>query len=214
MRKTCTVVALALLATVLLTGSAFAQRRGGFGGGRQTLLRMPEVQAELKLTDEQKTKVTEMLEKQRGQGRGQGFRDLSREEREKQLAERRAAAQKELAAFLNADQLKRYRQLQLQQQGLPALRETALQDELKLTPEQRTKVATILQEQSEEMRSAFGGGGDRGAARSQMEAIRKKTSEKLEALLTDDQKKRWKEMLGEPFKFPTAPPARAANEAA
>jgi hypothetical protein len=46
-------VGLALLTTVFLTGSALAQVRAG--GGRGTLLSMPEVQAELKLTDEQKT---------------------------------------------------------------------------------------------------------------------------------------------------------------
>jgi hypothetical protein len=42
-------VGLAVLATALTTGSAFAQARGR--GGRSMLLRMPEVQAELKLTD-------------------------------------------------------------------------------------------------------------------------------------------------------------------
>ena len=39
--------------------------------------------------------------------------------------------------------------------------------------------------------------------RTRMEALRKQTDEKITALLTDDQKKQWKEMLGAPFTFPT-----------
>jgi hypothetical protein len=216
MQRTWKGVGLAILAAALLTSGAFAQRRGGGGPGREMLLRMPEVQAELKLTDEQKTKINEMQSQLRAGRRGQGggFRDLSREEREKQLAERRANEQKQLQAILNTDQLKRYRQLQLQRQGLLALRDTTVQDELKLTTDQRSKVDGVLTEQTEEMRKIRqSAAGDRAAARTQTEALRKKTEEKLEALLTDDQKKQWKEMLGAPFKFPEAP-AQAARDAA
>ena len=40
-----------------------------------------------------------------------------------------------------------------------------------------------------------------------MTAIRKETSEKVVALLSDDQKKSWKELTGEPFTLPTTRPA-------
>jgi hypothetical protein len=207
-------VGLALLTTVFLTGSALAQVRAG--GGRGTLLSMPEVQAELKLTDEQKTKVTEMLGQLRGGRRGQGgqFGNLSREERQKQLAERRANEEKQVQTILNTDQLQRYHQLQLQRQGLSSLRDPKVEDELKLTEDQRSKVDGIFKEQADEtqkaLESAGGGRRARGAARTQLEEIRKKTDEKLQAVLTDDQKKQWKEMLGAPFKFPELAPARAA----
>jgi hypothetical protein len=219
MRKRWTGVGLAVLATALLTGSAFAQGRGG--GGRGMILRMPEVQAELKLTDEQKTKITEMLGQLGGGRRGQGgqFRDLSREEREKQLAERRANEEKQVQAILNEDQLKRYHQLQLQRQGLLALRDAPVRDSLKLTDDQRSKVDGILKEQADETQKALesAGGGQRGrggAARAQLAEIRKKTEAKLEALLTDDQQKQWKEMLGPTFKFPELAPARPAGDSA
>jgi Spy/CpxP family protein refolding chaperone len=219
MRKRWTGVGLAVLATALLTGSAFAQGRGV--GGRGMILRMPEVQAELKLTDEQKTKISEMLGQLGGGRRGQGgqSRDLSREEREKQLAERRANEEKQIQAILNEDQLKRYHQLQLQRQGLLALRDAPVRDALKLTDDQRSKVDGILKEQADETQKALesAGGGRRGrggAARAQLAEIRKKTEEKLEAVLTDDQKKQWKEMLGPAFKFPEVAPARPASDAA
>jgi hypothetical protein len=175
---------------------------------------MPEVQAELKLSDEQKTKLTEMLGQQRGGRRGGGqFQDLSREERQRQLAERREAQQKQLAAILNADQLKRYRQLELQQQGMSALRQTAVQDELKLTADQKSKVEAALQEQAQAMRDARqDAAGDRAAIRAKTAEIRKKSEEKLGAILTEEQKTQWKAMLGAPFTFPTAP-GRRANDA-
>ena len=44
------------------------------------------------------------------------------------------------------------------------------------------------------------------AMRTKMEALRKQTDEKIVALLTDDQKKQWKEMLGAPFTFPAFRP--------
>src|SRR5437773_11859569 len=120
--------ALALGATILLASSAMAQRGGvGFGGrgrgGGPDILSMPEVQTELKLSDEQKTKVMTLLDQLREerQGQFQELRDLSADERQKRMAAMRADESKRVGAILNADQMKRYHQLQLQQQGMSAL---------------------------------------------------------------------------------------------
>jgi len=58
------------------------------------LLRIPEVQAELKLSDEEKTKVNEMLDRMRGGQRGQFSQrgDVSQEERQKAEEESERAA--------------------------------------------------------------------------------------------------------------------------
>jgi hypothetical protein len=172
------------------------------------MLRMPEVQSELKLTDAQKTQVDEMLEKLFEGRRGQFFqlRELSAEDRQKRMAERRSQEEKQVKGILTADQQKRYRQLQLQQQGFAALSDRSVQDELKLTDEQRTKVETIQREQGESMRVVFQRDGDGppdfAAIRPKMEAMRKQTDDKLAAVLTEAQKQQWKEMLGTAFKFP------------
>jgi Spy/CpxP family protein refolding chaperone len=210
--------ALALGATLVLAGSAMAQRGGGFGfGGRgggsgANMLSMPEVQTELKLTDEQKTKVMTLVDQLRDerQQQFQELRDLSADERQKRMAEIRTDTNKRVNAILNTDQQKRYHQLELQRMGMSALAQKDVADELKLTDDQRTKIQGILDEQMTSMRSAFprGGGGagggrpDFNAMRQQMEAMRKKTDEKIAAVLTDDQKKQWKEMQGAPFTFP------------
>ncbi len=206
----------ALVAAVGLAGAANAQRGGGFGfgrmgGGGANILAMPEVQSELKLSDEQKTKVTDMVTKlrQARQGGGQDFRSLSPEERAKMQADRRAEEEKQVGGILNADQQKRYHQLTLQRQGLSAVLDKPVADELKLTDEQRTKIEAARTEQMTEMRSLFqgGAGGDRTAMREKMMAMQKQMDEKIAAILTDDQKKQWKEMLGASFTFP-APTAR------
>jgi Spy/CpxP family protein refolding chaperone len=203
--------ALALVATAALASSALAQRGGGFGrggGGGAAMLRMPEVQTELKLTDDQKTKVMDAMAKLREQRQnaGQDFQSLSPEERQKLMAQRRAEDDKALADVLNADQMKRYHQLQLQQQGLSSVaQDKALADELKITDDQKTKIQTIVDDQRNAIRVLFqgaGGGGDRQAIMQKIQDMRKKTDDKIAAVLTDDQKSKWKDMIGTPFTFP------------
>jgi Spy/CpxP family protein refolding chaperone len=211
--------AVALVATMVLTSGALAQRGGGGGfggrGGGINMLRMPEVQTELKLTADQKTKVETLLEQRRGQGGGgQGFRDLSPEERQKAMAERRAEENKQLGAILNADQMKRYNQLRLQRTGMTALAETEVATELSLTADQKTKIQEIVQQANNERRSLFqdgGGGGDREAMRAKMEELQKATDTKLAAVLTDAQKTKWKELVGAPFTFPAPGNFRAVS---
>ena len=92
-----------------------------------------------------------------------------------------------------------------QQQGLTAvLADKAVADELKITDEQRTKIQTIVDDQRNAMRELFqgGGGGDRQAMMQKMQELRKQTDDKIAAVLTDDQKSKWKEMTGAPFTFP------------
>lgn len=201
-------VGIVLALSVMLCGTALAQGRGfGRMGGGANLLRRPEVQAELKLTDDQKTKVTDMLAKLREdmQGRIQDLRDASPEERQKIMAEIQAEQTKRVNAILNTDQQKRFKEISLQQQGYSALAMPDVQTELKLTDDQKSKIKDILQHQGEAQREIFqNAGGDREAARSKMEALRKETDDKIAALLTDDQKNQWKAMLGTPFKLEPA----------
>jgi len=207
--------AIALAATMMLAGGAFAQRGfGRGGGGGANMLRTPEVQAELKLTDDQKTKVTDLLAKLREQrqSQGQDFQSLSPEERQKMMADRRAAEDKQVADVLNADQMKRYHQLVLQQQGMTAVLDKPVADQLKLTDDQKTKIQAVLDEQRAAMQELRqnNSGGDRTAMMQKFMDMRKQTDQKIASLLTDDQKSQWKDMIGAAFTFPAPTPRPGA----
>jgi Spy/CpxP family protein refolding chaperone len=179
--------------------------RGGFGGGAM-LLSQKSVQEELKLNEEQVKKVDELLTKQR-----EAFgasRDLSREERQKQFAESRAAGQKAVGEILNEEQQKRYKQISLQLQGPGALGDPDVASAIGLSDDQKKSVEEIQTAAREEMRALFeAGGGDREKFRTARDA----TNEKLQAVLTDEQKSKWKELTGEPFKGELQGPERGGE---
>jgi Spy/CpxP family protein refolding chaperone len=192
-------LALALAVVALAATAVQAQPRGpGFGGGTLFLLTQKSVQEELKMSDEQVKKVTELEAKQREAFRD--FRDLSREERQKKFEEMAKANTKAIGEILKEDQLKRVKQISLQQQGLRALANPEVADALKLTDEQKDKVKAVGEEARKEMQALFGAGLERDEARKKMEEIRKASDEKLMGILTDEQKTKFKELQGEPFK--------------
>ena len=107
----------------LAPNDAWAQRGGrgfgGGGGGDAMLLSQDSVQTELKLSEEQKQKIADFLDKQREAF--SGLQDLSREERQEKFAEMRKASQQAIAGLLDEAQLKRLKQISLQQRGAQAL---------------------------------------------------------------------------------------------
>jgi hypothetical protein len=203
-----------VLATVglslLISSVAFAQGQGrgfgfGGGGGGLFLLSRPEVQTELKMTDEQKSQVQEKQAAQRanGQGRQQGFQNLSPEERQKRLADMQAEQTKVVNSILNPEQQARFKQISLQQSGLRGLAQNpAAADELKLTADQTTQIQSILMASREAQRGLFQQGADRQAGFEKMQAMNKETDGKILAVLTDAQKTQWTQMLGASFTLP------------
>ena len=104
--------------------------------------------------------------------------------------------------------------------GTNAFTREAVATELKFTDDQKTKVKAITEESATKMRElqpAPGAGGARpargaGGANPNAEkiaALRKETTEKVTAVLTDEQKATWKTMTGDTFEFP-APTRRPA----
>jgi hypothetical protein len=174
---------------------------GGFGGGTLFLLNQKSVQDELKLSEEQVKKAKELSDKQR-EAFG-GLRDLSQEERRTKIQEQAKATDKAVAEVLKPEQMKRVKQISLQQQGARALSNPEVATALKLTDEQKDKVKSI----QEEARTALGQRGQRGQRGrpseeelKKLQEARKATNEKLMNVLTDEQKTKWKELSGEPFK--------------
>ncbi|HEV3119062.1 MAG TPA: hypothetical protein VGY58_18555 [Gemmataceae bacterium] len=194
--------------TALLASPAMAQRgRGGRGGmgGPAGLVNNKGVQKELKLTDEQVKKAEDALKtiREKHQEEFAGIRDLPQEERgEKFQALNKTVGEEQMKALsdiLSADQIKRLKQISLQTRGAQAFNDAEVQKELKLTDDQKDKIKTINDDARQEMGSIFQGGGDFQENQKKIAALRKETMEKVSGVLTDDQKKAWKDMTGDPF---------------
>ena len=92
--------------------------------------------------------------------------------------------------------------------GVQAFSTPRVQEALKLTDDQKSKIreinTTTMREATEARESA---GDDRAAARTKMISIRKDALSKVQALLTNDQKSSWKELTGEPYEVQFERPA-------
>jgi len=219
-RALCAAAALALVACASTAQAQRGQRGGMFGpmgGGGLMLLRMPEVQQELKMTPPQIEKLNAkqdevrnaMQEAFQGAGGPGAFGNMSPEEREKLFAKVREIQSKAVADILDSTQQKRLRQLEIQMQGAAALNNPEVATALGITADQRTKIAAVQREAMEAQRAAMQGidfrnmsDEDRQKLGARMQEARRQTEAKILALLTDAQRARFKEMQGAPFKFP------------
>jgi hypothetical protein len=184
---------------------------GRMGGGMWSLAMLAQaeaIQKEIAVTDEQKSKLGEMAQAMRGQGGGQrNFQDMTDEERQKmreEMAQRRAEQDKKIASILDAKQVERLKQIQVQASGAAVVMNEEAATELKITDEQRTKVGDALRE----LRQSGQGGGPGAFAE-----MREKGLAKLMEILTDDQKAAYKKMAGEPFDMSQLPmPGRGGGQ--
>jgi Spy/CpxP family protein refolding chaperone len=207
---------LAISLTAACCESASAQGRGGRGGrggfgmfGRNIhqidLATLPEVQEELALTDEQKTKVAdlndEFREERRALGGGGGGGGGGRGGFSPEAMAERAALNAEFASQLNEAleeaQQKRIGELYVQANGTAALSDEAIVAALMLTDEQKEELDDVRQDNREAMQDAFDPDASREEQMATMEELRKENDEALLAVLTDEQRKAWDEMKGE-----------------
>lgn len=208
-------ISLAVAVAALVASPALAQqqgrRQGGFqGAGQLGLLMNKDVQKDLKLTTDQVSKIDTAAKKQREAF--QGLQGLSREERTQKMQALNKETRETLKSTLKPEQEKRLHQLELQQRGLTALatpanarnpnaRPNPLIKELNITADQQQKIQDIQTANREKMREIFqNAGGNRQEAAKKMAELNKSANDKIMGLLTADQKAKWKEMTGEPFK--------------
>ena len=169
-----------------------------------------KVQEELKLTGEQKDKLEQHLRELLPDAMQffQSMEGVKPEERERELKAYRPKVNEKLAAVLKEtlrkDQLQRLRQLELQQEGAFALLhgEAEIGKDLKITDEQRRQFMAVVQNMQKKIEPLIKmarSGGNADKIRPKVMKIRKEHEGKIEALLTDAQKKQWKEMLGKPL---------------
>jgi len=161
------------------------QRGGGFGGGGRgggapgalQLIGREEVRKELKISEEQQGIIRELSQSARPDFRalfGGNFRDLSREDREKKLAELRKTSEKKskeaeadlYGLILDEAQAKRLKQIVLQQKGNRALTEPEVAKALGLSAAQVVKIKMTMESSQKKQQALFAGlGGAFGGRR-------------------------------------------------
>jgi hypothetical protein len=184
------------------------------GAGQHFLLEQPGVLDDLRASPEQRERVAEELRRQ-DKVRQESFHEFIRlppDERRRLFLEHARTNEKEIALILGKGQLARLRQLALQAKGTAAFREPDVTSALKLTLEQRDRIRAIEEElffrkgdgrrpglpaepQRKDDESA-----QRALEREQARrAAARKALEGVLALLTREQAKRWRDLVGEPF---------------
>jgi hypothetical protein len=192
-----------LLSPLAITSLAHAQQNAAgqtlvFRPDPFTTLRMPAVQKDLKLSEEQIKQVREAtekyadIEKQLRAQRvpGQPPRPEYNQKVEEMLTERDAAA----AKILNADQAKRLRQIERQELGGRAFTNSDLAADLGLTEAQQQSVREINFKFNRRYRDTV-----RAKSGGSIRELNKEWDEELLKLLTPAQTKKWGELKGPPL---------------
>jgi len=171
--------------------------------GELYLLIQPPALDDLRLDEGQRARVAE-LSARAGKRWIETFGDRGRlvppAERVRLALEQVRANQTEIDAILSTSQRLRLRQLALQSEGLGAFREPEVVEGLGLSPRQREQIRAIEEEvrigQVREMRA---GGLLADAANKPHEPEGPRAMERALAVLTAEQSRRWREMVGEPI---------------
>src|SRR5579871_265347 len=190
---------------VALCAAAMAQRGGGGffgrggGGNPAMLLGRHDVQKELNLTDDQKTKLEALRQKQRedmqaffqANAPADGGRpDFSKLQPEMEKMQKEQ--QKEVDAILTPDQTKRLKEISIQLGGNGVITRPEIQNDLNMTDDQKAKVKDLQDKQRaamQEIRDKMQNGElDREQMRPLMEKNRKIMDDELAKILTDTQK--------------------------
>jgi hypothetical protein len=202
-------VVLIIGAAALFSGQAWGQfflAPGGRGSGPSQLAQREDVQKELNITGEQKKKIAAVQQQIRDElqtefsklaaldGRE---RDRKKMELAKRITKKSTTAMEEI---LTPAQMKRLKQISLQHAGVQGLKNPDVEEALKLTDDQKEQIQKTMQKAIADLRDLFEH--TEGAyEQSQKKAVevRNQCYAKAMSILTDEQKKIWKDFQGAPF---------------
>ncbi len=193
------VIVAALVA--IMVSPALAQRRRPRGGGMMSgamLLGQKSVQEDLKLSEDQVKQLKEFREKM--QKEFAGLRELSREEAAKKMQELRKEGEAAIAKIIDKKQAKRLKQISLQLGGPDTFNNPEVAKALDFTDDQKKEIKTIQEDMGKEAREIFQGEGNFQEKFKKVAEFRKTAKAKIVKLLTDDQKTKWKDLVGAEFK--------------
>jgi Spy/CpxP family protein refolding chaperone len=160
------------------------------------LLRQKSVQKELELTPDTIKKIMDFTEAQSAAaGKTADLAEAARKEAFEKLLK---ANDKFLTDNLNAKQSKRLEQITMQFTALTQLTKPEMAKELKLSDEQVKKFKDMQTEARKALVDILEAKDPKGKGEKVMK-LRDETRKKIEAVLTDEQKKKVREMVGAPF---------------
>jgi hypothetical protein len=201
----------ALLAALVMLTAAQSQQVGfgGFGTGPTSLVNSKTVLADIKATDEQAAKLREWA-KEFPAKQFAAMKDIQGAP-QKKAAAMTAEAWKGIGEVLKPDQVKRLKQIELQAAGVTAFSRPEVVEALKFTDDQKAKIreagGTVFRTMVA-LREEFGATGfaplnlepaKKLEHDKKLAAINKEMRDAVETALTDEQKKKWKEMTGDPI---------------
>lgn len=188
----------ALALVSLVVASAQAQRPST--RRPETLLFNRSVQEELNLTADQKAMLRKLQAK-----RDEAFEAFQKrnDAKGKALVDEANEGAAKMAKALDAKQRQRFKQIQVQTEGLFAFLNKEVQDTLRLTPKQKKDVTAILKDYAKQAMAAYKAMGNNfvlfPAVQKKVKGIEHDSQKKVMALLTPEQKKAWEELVGKPF---------------
>jgi hypothetical protein len=205
-------LSLLLIFPLMLPVQAQERRRRNRNVGIAALVSHPAVSKELKLKEQQTTALRQAAEEAR-----KGFQAARQlKDDEARRTKNNAVNQKlrgEIAKTLNAEQRTRLLQIELQwSSGAWILRRTEVSKMLELTNDQRREIRDLAQKSRKTTKVLRSSQNDdnRREIQQKITAILAETREAALKLLTEEQQKKWKKAMGEPFELPR--PRRTQQE--
>jgi hypothetical protein len=193
--------ALALAVALLWAAALMAEEKPGIAPEGSTvpllLLRQKSVQQELKLSPDVVAKVMEFTNKE-SDAYDKALK-LTGKERDARVDELAKEEAKFLADNLSPAQRKRLDQITLQVTGLQQLNRPEVAKALSLTDDQQKKFKAMGEEARKEFEAILDMP-NRAAANEKLAKLREDIHKKIESVLTDQQKAKARELVGEPFK--------------
>lgn len=207
-----TLTKLAIFATLLaMSAGAFAQGRGfgrfgGNMGGPERLLNRKDVAADLKLTDDQQSKIKDLrakeradMDAQRANSSASGDFSAMREAMKKVSD----SYKPQFDAILTPEQQTRLKQIDLQLRKNRVLEDEDVQNQLGLTDDQRAKIKDLQDKMNEANQGLFEKVRDGSISREDAMASARKNNDTLNdelgKILTPDQQSKLTAMEGAPF---------------
>lgn len=161
------------------------------------LLRQKSVQDELKLTKDQTDKIDTFADGQ--WKKAQDLFKMAGDKSKAEFEEMGKANRKFAHDMLKPEQHKRLVQISMQVAGLIWILDPKVSKEVNLTDAQKTKILDLHKTAHKEVEDVMHSA-DKTKRMEKMDELNKMHAKQLMAVLTDEQKTKWKEMAGEPFK--------------